>query len=83
LADHCNGVGCRIEPAVVVAVRVDEPGRKRESLGVNDALAGRGCELADRLKAIAYDADVYPTPRCSAPVNHKRVLNERRGWSKW
>ncbi len=67
------------QPAVVVAVRVDEAGREREAARVDHAVAaGAPDARADALDAAVGDANVGAPARGAGPIDDLGVDDDRR-----
>jgi hypothetical protein len=75
----CDGGSIEVleDPAIVVAVHVDEAGSERKSIFIADRLAGAGRELfPDCNDVVTLDADVCFRGLFSAAVVEQNVLDE-------
>ena len=79
LAHRGQRIAVLEQPAIAVAVGVDEAGRQDEAARVDDGLAGKGAQVPDLYDAVAPQADRARPPRPAQAVHQDRVRDEGRG----
>jgi hypothetical protein len=77
LADGSERIGVLVETAIVMAVRVDEPGRKSQPACPDDGLARLRLKPANVDDAPASDPNGGAEARPAGAIEYRRALDDR------